>query len=172
MKSLTTKFFISVIVLLFSATQIFAAETQKWHVVLGKPLASDEAIQVAINDLNKAGETLGIEFIKTTNTKKRYPNTIIVGSPERNEFLKSLVEKGKLTLEGVDCEQGYEIVTKSIDGRKVMAVSGGSVLGEVYGLFWIADRLKVNGTIPDINTVRQPELKIRFFGGGSKAQMR
>ncbi|MDX1285907.1 MAG: hypothetical protein R3182_12880, partial [Draconibacterium sp.] len=75
-------------------------------------------------------------------------------------------------MQGVDCDQGYEITTKIIDGKKTITVCGGSVVGEVYGLFWIADRLRVIGDVPEINTVRQPELKIRFSGGRTKEQMR
>ena len=118
MKLKSAKFFITVIALLFSVMQLFATENQSWYIVLDKPLASDEAIQVAIDDLNKSGEAFGIQFIKTTNTKKKYANSIIVGSPERNGFTNSLVEKEKLTLEGVHDEQGYEIITKSIPPAK------------------------------------------------------
>ena len=168
MKLKPNKLFITVIASLISVIPLFAVESQNWYVVLDKPLATDEAIQVAIDDLNKSGESFGVQFIKTSKTNKKYTNSIIVGSPERNGDTKSLVEKKKLTLEDIDCEQGFEIVTKSIDGRKVMVVSGGSILGETYGLFWISDRLKVTGTIPDINTVREPELKIRFAGGNTK----
>ncbi len=172
MKSITTRSILIIIVVLISVVQLFAGENQKWHIVLDKPLASDETIQVAIDDLNKAGEAIGIQFIKTTNTKEKYDHTILVGAPERNELTKSLVKKKKLTLKGVSCDQGYEIITQSIDGRKVMVVSGGSILGEAYGIFWIYDRLKVTGNVPDINTVREPALKIRFSGGGSKSLMR
>ncbi len=41
-KSRTTKLFIAITVLLISVMQIFAAETQKWYLVLDKPLASDK----------------------------------------------------------------------------------------------------------------------------------
>ncbi len=170
MKNLKNLF--TILVLSVTVIQALSAEAQKWYIVLDKPLASDVAIQVAIDDLNKAGETFGIQFIKTTKTNKKYPNSIIVGSPERNTLTKSMVEKEKLTLTGTSGEQGYEIVTRLMDGIKVMIVSGGSILGEAYGLFWISDRLKVTGTISDINTVREPELKIRFAGGNSKSQMR
>ena len=78
-----------------------------------------------------------------------------------------MIKKNKLALTGVQDEQGYEITTKTINGKRVMVVSGGSILGEAYGLFWIADRLKVTGSIPNINTIRIPELKIRFSGGNS-----
>ena len=164
--------FLILYISLISITQLFATEIEKWHILVDNPLSSDEAIQVAINDLNKAGEIFGLQFIKTTSTKKIYPNSIIIGSQDRNRLTKSLIKKGKLVLEGVQEEQGYEIITKIVNGKKVIIVSGGSILGEAYGLFWIADRLKVTGKIPDINTIRLPELKIRFSGGNSKSQMR
>ncbi len=165
-------FIFTVCISLISVLNLFAGETEKWYVILDKPLASDEAIQVAIDNLNKAGEVFDIQFIKTTNIKKKYANSIIVGSTERNSLTSSLLKKKKLLLQATYGEQGYEIVTKSINGRKVILVSGGSVLGEAYGLFWIADRLKVNGFIPNINTIREPELKIRFLSGSSKSEVR
>ncbi len=165
-------FFLTLIISLISIAQFFASENQKWYVIVDGPLSSDEAIQVAIDDLNKAGEIFGFEFIKTTSTKKIFPNSIIIGSPERNRLTRSLIKKNKLALIGVQEVQGYEIITKTIGGKRVLVVSGGSILGEAYGLFWIADRLKVTGNIPEINTIRIPELKIRFSGGNSKSQMR
>jgi len=165
-------FLLTVCISLISVMNLFAVETEKWYVILDKPLASDEAIQVAIDDLNNAGKVFDIQFIKTTNTKKIYVNSIIVGSPERNSLTSSLLKKKKLLLQATYGEQCYEIVTKSIEGRKVILVSGGSVLGVAYGLFWIADRLKVNGFIPNINTIREPELKIRFLSGSSKSEVR
>ncbi|MEA3478541.1 MAG: hypothetical protein U9R60_10215 [Bacteroidota bacterium] len=171
-KSLTFRFLFTGFASLISVMQLFAVETQLWYIVLDKPLDTDEAIQVAIDDLNNAGEAFGIQFIETTNWNKKYSNSIVVGSPDRNKHTRSLIEKEKLTLRGVNCEQGYEIVTLTTDSRKTIFVSGGSILGEAYGLFWISDRLKVNGTVSDINTVREPELKIRFAGGNSKSQMR
>lgn len=172
MKSLALNSLFIPFVLLTAAMQLIAAEPQTWHVVLDKPLASDEAIQVAIDELNEAGTAFNIRFIKTTGIKKKYPNSIIVGAADRNGRTKSLVDKKKMDLAGGYGEQGYEIVTKTIDGRKVMLVSGECILAEAYGLFWIADRLKVSGKVSEINTVREPELKIRFSGGGSKPQMR
>lgn len=172
MKLFITKTLLIFLVSLFQVMQGYTMNPQTWHVVLDQSIASDEAIQVAIDDIVDAGTALNIQFIKSTSIKKKYPNSIIVGSPERNRLTKSLIGKKKLELKGGYGEQGFEIVTNTIDGRKVMVVSGGSVLGEAYGLFWILDRLKVKGSLPDINTIREPQLKIRFSGGRSKEQMR
>ncbi len=172
MKSFVVKSLFIHLVLLTAVLQLNAADLQTWPVVLDKQLASDEAIQVAIDELNEVGTAFNIQFIKTISIKKIYPNSLIVGSPARNKLTKSLLDKKKLEVVGGYGEQGYEIVTKTVDGRKVMLVSGESILAEAYGLFWIADRLKVSGIVSDINTVREPELKIRFAGGNSKSQMR
>lgn len=157
---------------LFLGLQIFAQSTQTWHVVVDKALSNDEAIQVAITDLNEAGKSFNIEFIKTNDLETMHPNQIIVGSSKRNRRTKQLSQKSKFKLKGVECEQAYEIITSTINESKTILVSGGSPLGEAYGLFWILDRMKVYGEIPEINTIREPELKIRFTEGGTKEQMR
>ncbi len=72
MKNLKNLF--TILVLSVTVIQALSAVAQKWYIVLDKPLASDVAIQVAIDDLNKAGETFGIQFIKTTKINKKYPN--------------------------------------------------------------------------------------------------
>ena len=61
-----------------------------------------------------------------------------------------------------------------------MVVSGGSILGDVYGIYWIRDRMLVCKELPDINITRIPALRIRMslswgrsaHGGGSKEDMR
>ena len=60
---------------------------------------------------------------------------------------------------------GYIGDLSELNGKKVLLVSGGSVLGEVYGLFWVWDRLKVFKEIPVINTIRIPDLEIRYTAG-------
>ncbi|MDX1285906.1 MAG: hypothetical protein R3182_12875 [Draconibacterium sp.] len=95
MKSIKTKLLITIVASLFSIIQLIATETQKWYVVLDESLVQDEAIKVAIDDLKKAGEKAGIEFIKATKHDKSFSNVIIVGSPERSRIVKSLVEKKK-----------------------------------------------------------------------------
>ncbi|NQU52089.1 MAG: hypothetical protein HQ522_06075 [Bacteroidetes bacterium] len=172
MKPSLIKYVFILSLILANYLQLFAQETQTWNIVVDKALATDEAIHVAIDDLKEIGKTFNIEFVKTTDLKTKFANSIIVGSPKRNGLTKSLLDKNTLPLKGLNCEQGYEIITKKIDEKNLMVVSGGSILGEAYSLFWILDRLKVNGKIPEINTIREPELKIRFSGGGTKALMR
>ncbi|MCK4817598.1 hypothetical protein KA005_17650, partial [bacterium] len=99
-------------------------------------------------------------------------NAIVVGASTRNEVTSALLEQGRIKLEGVDNEQGYEIKTIKTDGDRTIIVAGGSVIGDVYGLYWIWDRMRVFKGIPDIDVKRVPELKIRFVGGNSKEAMK
>lgn len=143
-----------------------------WSIVAGEASLNDEAIKVAINDLMETGEKFGISFNVIGDTDTPAGNVLILGSPSRNKITSELTLDGQFQFKELDCEQGYQIITEEAGGRKVMALSGGSFLAESYGLFWISDRVKVNGYVPDINTIRVPELKIRFSGAGSKAQIR
>ena len=149
---------------------LFAGEN--WKIVISNQLKSYEAIKVALDDLRKTGSDYGIEFIVADDSSPIEMNTILIGNKTRNKIVKNLVAKNLLNLVALTEEQSFQITTTEINSDKVMVVSGGSILGEVYGLFWICDRLKVNGYIPDIDTMREPELKIRFTSGNSKEQMR
>ena len=127
--------FASAILLFFS--NVYSSQLDKWHIVLSAELATDEAINVAINDLNLAGASIGIEFIKSIQVKNKFSQAILVGSPERNEITRSFLQKNKINLSVIDNEQGFEIITQTQQGNKIIIVSGGSILGDVYGLFWI-----------------------------------
>jgi len=167
----TNKTSICKLVILFVfifALQSFGQESKSWNIYLSKQLQNDEAIKVALNDLQKAG----LEFTILDDTKKLVGNSILVGTGNQNKQIYQLVKKGKIKLSGVKNEQGYEIITKVINGNKVMIVSGGSIIGDVYGLYWIWDRLRVLKELPDINVKRAPEMKIRLTGGGNTEAIR
>ena len=149
---------------------MFAGEN--WKIIISDNLKSDEAIKVALEDLKNIGSNYGIEFVISEGTSQIENNTILVGSETRSEILKNLVLKNNINLVNITEEQSFQIITTKIDSKNVMIVSGGSILGEVYGLYWIYDRLKVIGFVPEINTIREPELKIRFTSGNTKEQMR
>ncbi len=149
-------------------SSLYGQENERWFIVLNRQLMEDEAIKLALEDLQKSGQKMETKLMIFDSNQKLSGNSILIGSPLRNSYTKSLVQKGKIKLQGIEDSQGYEIVTTTVDGNKIMAVSGGSILGEVYGLYWILDRMKVFKKIPDINITRIPELKIRFTGGGTK----
>lgn len=168
MKSRTALVLILLSFLFFS--HLIAKEN--WQVIIGPKLISDEAIKVALEDLKITGANYGLEFIITDDSSPIEMNSILVGNKTKNEIVKNLEEKNLITLVALTEEQSFQIITANINSNKVMVVSGGSLIGEAYGLFWIIDRLKVTGGIPDINTIREPELKIRFSRGASKAEMK
>ncbi len=149
---------------------LFASEN--WKIIISNNLKSDEAIKVALEDLNNAGLNSGIEFNIANESSQIEKNTILIGNENRNKVVKSLIAKNQIELINLTEKQSFQIKTTKIASQKVMVVSGGSILGEVYGIYWILDRLKVTGNVPDINTLREPELKIRFLSGNSKSQMR
>jgi hypothetical protein len=155
--------FIILFVIIFTF-QSKGQETKVWNIYLSKQLQNDEAIKVALNDLQNAG----LKFTLFEDSKEIAGNSILIGSEKRNELTAKFGKDGKIQLSGITEKQGYEIITKVIDGHKVMIVSGGSIIGDVYGLYWLWDRLRVFKELPDINVSRLPKLKIRFTGGETK----
>jgi len=135
---------------------------QTWHIVASQSLLKDEAVKVVINDLQKTAQKYGIDVEIVDDDKKLFAPSIVIGNPARNRRTAELVKRGLITLRNVDDEQGYEIVSKTIDGYRIVIVAGGGVLGDVYGLYWIWDRIRVTKKIPQINTVRIPALKTRI----------
>jgi hypothetical protein len=158
--------------ILIFAFPLLAQDSSNWQIVVEQELAVDEAIKGAIEDLKKTGIEFGLKMEVIARGREITVNSILVGSPERNTLTKELFAEGKIELQGVKEPQGFEISTARLRGKKLLVVSGGSILGEVYGLFWLWDRLKVFRNIPDLNVIRLPELKIRFGGGGTKEAMR
>jgi hypothetical protein len=145
---------------------------ENWQIIIGSKFLSDEAINVALEDIKITGAKYGIEFIITDDSAPIGKNSILVGNKSKNENVKNLAGKNLIQLVDLTEDQAFQIITKKINNNNLIIVSGGSIIGDVNGIFWIIDRLKVNGSIPDINTIREPELKIRFSGGGSKSQIR
>jgi len=167
-------------VFLFSCTHsLLSQQSEKWDIIISQKLQTDEAIKVASNDLKETAAILGIEFTIRNNDKKLSPNSIIVGSPDRNDLTAEIIRKNKLKFQVIEDPQGYQIVTKILNRKKIMIVSGGSIIGDVYGLYWVLDRIRVFKTVPEINVKRIPALKTRISlswgrrgsAGESKEQM-
>jgi len=156
----------------------WAAET--WTVVVGEALAEDEAIQVALDDLIETGAVHGIDFAVTDDAALPGGNVLVVGNSSRNAQLARLVSEEAFDLDAPGDDQGYTICTTARGGRRIVAVAGGSAIGDVYGLYWVWDRIRVHKRLPDIDVTRVPTLKVRMgaawgrrgFNGNSKEQMR
>ena len=143
---------------------------ERWQIVLSKSQMQDEAIKVALDDLKETGKKFGLTFNVLNKINKSNRQVIVVGDGDRNNVTANLIKKGNIILKGFNDPEGYEIITKIIDGRKTIIVAGGSIIGDVYGLYWIWDRMRIFKEIPDINVKRMPELKIRFVGGGGSSK--
>jgi len=152
---------------LSSRLVLLSAESRDWHISVGRALANDAGIQTALGDLETSAAKFGIQIAPLVEGGTLSRNLIVVGAPERNALTALLVQDHTISLQELGDPQSFEIASGVTKGRRVVVVTGGSVLGEVYGLYWIWDRLRVNGEIPVINISRKPELKIRFTGGAS-----
>ena len=160
-------------------TSAIAQTTQSWQIIIPTKLQQEEAVKVVLSDLQTLGQELNIEINVTDDHVAINNHAIIVGNPSINKITKELQKKSTISLKGVDNEQGYEIITSKTENGKVMVVAGSSMIGNVYGLYWLWDRMRVYKTIPDINVIRIPALKTRMslawgrrpFGGGSKETM-
>jgi hypothetical protein len=156
------------------------ASAESWSIVLGTDLAKDEAIKLAVDDLVTTGAEYGIEFAIADDSVLPSGSALLVGDASRNALTAKHIVEPKDAPEDPD-GQGYRITTMvSNSGRRIMAVRGGSVVGDVYGLYWVWDRIRVHKALPDINTTRIPAMMVRMssawgrrgFGGNSKGQMR
>ena len=160
-------------------SSVIAQKSQNWQLIVPAQLQQEEAVKVALNDLKAFGQEIGIKFNVTEDHEAINGSAIIVGSPTLNKATAELQNNSVISLQGVDDEQGYEIITSKTTDGKVLIIAGNSVIGNVYGLYWLWDRMRVYKTIPDINIIRIPALKTRMslawgrspFGGGSKETM-
>jgi hypothetical protein len=147
-----------------------AQESSDWRVVLGAEHESEISTRLALEDLAAAFAGRGLTLALEGPGERSIGNTILIGSAARDAG----------PIDTPDDPDGYVIKTFDRNGARTLLVSGGSVIGDVYGLYWILDRLRVHGHIPEINTVRVPVMKIRFGaawgrrggGGNSKEEMR
>jgi hypothetical protein len=162
------KLFFTLLTLL-SIVQAQAKES--WQIIVSQSLRNDKAITLAISDLQKTAKKYGIQIDILMNNEKLKENTIFLGSPSQNKRSAQFINSNKIKLQKIDDEQGFEIKTITAGDKRIVIVSGGSVLGDVYGLYWLWDRLKVYKKIPEINTLRIPRLKIRYMNGRSKKEI-
>lgn len=133
-----------------------------WTIVTSPELAKDAAIQSAIEDLRTDGNAIGISIKSATQIPEQFDGLIVVGDPGRNASTAALLERKTVRLQGVDDPQGFEIRTVPHAGSRLMVIAGGSIRGDVYGLYWLWDRMRVLKSIPDLDLIRTPRLPIRL----------
>lgn len=141
-----------------------------WSVHVPQALRDDAALRAAVEDLKNACRRFGITLTATNAGPSG--NVTLVGDAHRNPLTAKLVEQGRLELHGVDVPEGFEIRTIGSAQGTTMVIAGGSVIGDVYGLYWLLERLQVEGAMPTINTRREPALAIRHASGETSSDIR
>ncbi len=149
-----------------------AARAEEWGIVLGPTQRDDKAVALAINDLQSAGSDLGIQFSVYDPNTPLSGHRIVLGDASRNPLAETTAKEVSLKLLGVRNPQGFEIRSGRIGNDRVIVIAGGAIEGDVYGLYWLWDRLRVFKEVPDLNLVRAPAFSIRSGGGPSQGAMR
>ncbi len=133
-----------------------------WRVAVSPASLKDEAISVCLSDLIETGRENGLILKTVTDERTPSANAIVVGDASRNRITADLRRRGALELVGVEHPQGYEIVPVADGNRTIVVVAGGSLIGDVYGLYWIWDRIRVLKRVPTDQVKHQPDLETRY----------
>jgi len=110
LKSLS--FFAITIVVLAIGNSTSAQPTQNWQIIVPDQLQNEEAVKVALNDLQTSGNEIGIHFQITDDKKALDGPAIIVGDASTNKTMANISKKYNIDFKGVADPQGYEIITK------------------------------------------------------------
>ena len=168
---MTTRVLATLAILAVASPSAFPA-AESWSVLVPGEYRDDEAVRVCLDDLRRTAAELSFDISIRAEGEAVSGNVIVVGAPPINRYAAEAVRDGKVKLAGVDDEQGYEIATIDADEGRTVFIAGGSILGDVYGLYWICDRLRVHKEIPAINVNRVPHLKVRLTGGETQDSIR
>jgi len=133
-----------------------------WAVVVARAGLEDEAIKVCLTDLTETARAHGLTLTTATDETRPATNAIVVGDATRKRVTSDLRRRGIIALAGVQSAQGYEIVTAADGETTTVVVAGGSVLGDVYGLYWLWDRIRVLKRVPTLKVKHQPDLETRY----------
>lgn len=166
----------------FGLFSLLAAQAlaEEWSVVMPQTQTADHAMLLAVEDLAQTGKTFGHTFFLVDDRTLPSGNVILVGDAARNAQAKALKSSGVLTVPAPGNQQGYALQTVTHDGRRIVYVAGGSIVGDVYGVYWLWDRLRVYRMLPELNETRVPAMEIRMGaawgrsgpGGRTKEELR
>ncbi len=140
------------------------ATSEEWSILIDDVRGKDTAIMLAVNDLIQAGKPLGIDFSVAGPNEPVSGNRIVVGY--------DAVAQSGIAVDPATHQEGFRIHADTISGERLVAIAGGSIAGDVYGLYWLWDRLRVYKEIPEMDVERVPALEIRSGGGPSEQDMR
>ena len=153
--------------------QSAGSETMEtWTVCTGPELAKEPAITAAIEDLQQDGARFGLTFVPMVAPEDPPGNVVVVGGASRNAAGQRVLEKVGMSPEEPSEPQAFVIRSARTEHGRAISVAGGSVLGDAYGLYWLWDRMRVYGEIPDMDLKRAPALEVRLTEGGSIANIR
>ena len=150
---------------------IAPACAESWHVILGETPQPESGLALAVADLQAAMEKVKETVVVHHDARDPGGNLIVVGSPSRNALTASLVTDGAVSLEEIQNPEGFEIRPTKLPGRRTLVISGGGSAGEVYGVYWLWDRVRVAHAVPELDVLRQPAFYVRSGGGTSIEDM-
>ena len=133
-----------------------------WDIVLPEGGEEDEAVRVCLEHLRETGRAHEAAFQVVAAPNPEAARTILVGSPDRNPHVAKYLEVGAVALEEVSDPQGYQIATVPRNPGMTIVVAGGSLIGDVYGLYWVRDRMRVRGRMEPIDCRHAPVLETRY----------
>ncbi len=144
----------------------FAQEPSQWKLIPGQGNRDDAALRLAIADVVSAAAQAGITVTESDGARPASVNRILVGDAARNALVAAMVRDGIVELKSAAHPQGFEMRTvRDSAGNTTIVVAGGAVVGDVYGVYWLWDRIRVFKAMPELNLVRTPALGIRAGGG-------
>ncbi|NLO33949.1 MAG: hypothetical protein GX117_11465 [Candidatus Hydrogenedentes bacterium] len=158
-----------------------AGAVESWKVVTTDVHEGELAVEVAIDDLREAGVGFDLAIDRVSHTQGiPSGNCIILGASPANPITQLLKSEGFEVPALPDNPEGCAIATLQREDARIIVIAGASIQADVYGLYWIYDRLRVNRFIPEINTLREPIVEIRLggawgrnsYGGSSEEQLR
>ena len=110
---------------------VFGQTPQDWRLMVPAQLQQEEAVKIALDDLKTFAKDLGIIFNVTDDQESIKSPAIIVGDSSLNKATAGLLNHSEISLQGVNDEQGYEIITSKTKDGKIIVISGSSVIGNV-----------------------------------------
>ena len=181
-KSFPRKALCSLTLVLFSAALLHgAAWSEEWRIALDASQDGAEAMHIAIEDLTEAGAKHGLAFAPAEKPEDAPENLLIVGAPARNALAAQWTAEGILKSRAPEDADGFTMETLTRDGCRILAIQGGSLIGDAYGLYWLIDRIQVHGRVPDLNvdpdpghesahgrSVGPPRIRRQFQGGDAE----
>ncbi|MCC6490507.1 MAG: hypothetical protein IT364_23685 [Candidatus Hydrogenedentes bacterium] len=150
---------------------ISPACAESWHVILGEAPQPESGLALAVADLQSALEKVGASVTVHHDAADPGGNLIVVGNSSRNGLTASFVAGGAVRLVEIPNPEGFGIRPVKSEGRRVLVISGGGPAGEVYGVYWLWDRVRVAHAVPELDVRREPAFYVRSGGGTSIEDM-